>query len=109
MRISTTLRREGVVVKLEGRLAGPWVREAERVWRSAADRAVPVTVDLSDVTYADRTGRELLAAIHAHGTRLAATTLLTRAIVEEIAGMREAAPCGSAGGCDDRGRIADRK
>jgi len=35
------------VFQLEGRLAGPWVKELERCWRSAADtqQNIPVRVD----------------------------------------------------------------
>ena len=54
-----------VVFELAGRLAGPWVAELERFWRSAdAQERGAVCVDLSSVTFIDEGGQELLKTMH---------------------------------------------
>lgn len=74
------------MLRLEGRLAGPWVQEAERCWRTEIVATGPETieVDLNDVVYIDAPGRWLLSVMHRQGARLQATGCLTRAIVEEV-------------------------
>jgi ABC-type transporter Mla MlaB component len=70
---------------LEGKLAGPWVEEAERVWREAPPDAGRATlVRLVAVTFVDDAGRALLAEMHRGGAVLVAEGCMTRAIVEEI-------------------------
>jgi anti-anti-sigma regulatory factor len=72
--------------KLEGRLAGTWVRELEDCWKSAlaASRSA-VRLDLTEVVYVDAAGKEFLAARHAEGVELIASGCLMRHIVAEIA------------------------
>ena len=52
--------------QLEGKLAGPWVRELEDCWQSTRTRAnqrMPVLrLDLMGVTHIDAAGKEFLAA-----------------------------------------------
>jgi len=73
-------------LKLEGRLAGPWVGELERSWRAAKDdsRDKPVTVDLCEVTFVDAEGRKLLGWMYEQGARLRTFGCLAKGIVEEI-------------------------
>ncbi|MBZ5583065.1 MAG: hypothetical protein LAQ30_12850 [Acidobacteriia bacterium] len=72
---------------LEGRLAGPWVREAALCWETAqstiAGRAV--TVDLQDVEFVDADGEQLLAAMHRQGVTLRAACPMMAHLIEEIA------------------------
>jgi hypothetical protein len=72
--------------QLEGRLAGPWVREAEDCWqRARTSQRKPVRrVDLTGVTLIDAAGKALLAAAHAQGAELVASGCWMRAIVAEI-------------------------
>ena len=72
--------------QLEGRLAGPWVREAEHYWRGAAarQRKAVSRFDLTGVTWIDPAGKAFLAAAHAEGVGLVASGCLMRAIVAEI-------------------------
>jgi ABC-type transporter Mla MlaB component len=76
---------------LEGRLAGPWVREVELCWQTAqstvANRAV--TVDLRDVDFVDAAGERLLAAMHQQGAKLLTASPLTAHLVREITGEPE--------------------
>jgi len=73
-------------LKLEGRLAGPWVGELERSWRAVKDdsRDKPVMVDLCEVTFVDAEGRKLLSWMYEQGARLRTFGCLAKGIVEEI-------------------------
>lgn len=70
---------------LEGRVAGPWVDELDRVWNETAPRlgAKKLAIDLSDITYADSAGRSILRIIFSQsGAKLVAASLG----VEDLAG-----------------------
>src|SRR5262245_40817756 len=74
-----------LTVQLEGRLAGPWVRELKDCWQSSrASQRKPVLFDLTGVTFIDAAGKEFLAARHAEGAEFLARGCLTRAVVAEI-------------------------
>ena len=76
-----------LVFKLAGVLAGDWAVEFERCWREATNRssALRVSVDLTEVTYVDHTGKELLGLMLKDGVTLVARDILMKSIVEEIA------------------------
>ena len=81
--------------RLEGRLAGPWVRELENCWQSMlVSQRKPVLFDLTGVTFVDSAGKAFLAARHAQGAELVASGCLMRAVVAEIT----AAPIPDCGG-----------
>ena len=86
LRITITTRPDGVTILLEGRLAGPWVEELARCWKSlmAAQDGGSACVQLDAVTFVDAAGKELLRTIHEQGATLAASGCMTRAILEEI-------------------------
>ena len=72
--------------QLEGRLAGPWLRELEECWRStlARQRKPILRVDLTGVTFIDAAGQACLAALHRKGAEFVAADCLTKAVVDEI-------------------------
>jgi ABC-type transporter Mla MlaB component len=72
--------------QLEGRLAGPWVRELEACCQSAlaSPRKPVLRVDLTDVTFIDAAGQACLAALHRQGAEFVAADCLTKAVVAEI-------------------------
>ena len=83
----TVLDNSGLLTfRLEGRLAGPWVRELENCWQSTLmSQPKPVVrVDLTGVTFVDTAGKAFLAARHAQGAELVASGCLMRAVVAEI-------------------------
>ncbi len=86
--LKITLQSEAGVLfyQLEGKLAGPWVKELERCWRSAADtqQSYPVRVDLSAVTFIDGDGKALLGQMYKEGAELVASGCLNKCIVEEV-------------------------
>ena len=65
------------------------MQELETCWRQAlADRATgPVRVDLSEVTFVDPSGKQLLATMHGQGAELIASGCLMKAIVAEVVRM----------------------
>lgn len=80
----TTRREAGALIfQLEGKLAGPWVQELERCWRSAPDTRRSC-VDLSSVTFIDADGKALLGQMHREGAELMASGCLNKCIVEGI-------------------------
>ena len=93
IRISET--REGSKRRLlaEGTLSGDWVDVLEKCWLEAQTppNGKPMRIDLSEVTYVDNKGRELLARMIRDGVELRTTGVMTRAVIEEIT-AREASP-----------------
>lgn len=86
LRITIQESGQGSTFKLEGKIAGPWVRELEQSWTATA--AAPgraVIIDLSDVTFIDCAGKSLLARMHKSGATLIACSPLNQSIVDEIA------------------------
>jgi anti-anti-sigma regulatory factor len=91
LRITTHSDRESLTFQLEGKLAGPWVRELHAAWQHAlsGSRKPCIRVDLTGVTYVDAAGKEFLAATHAQGAELIAAGCLMRAVVAEVTGAPE--------------------
>ena len=86
LRITTETARFERTLRLEGRLAGPWVDELARTGGELrAERAGgSFRVDLDGVTFVSPSGKSLLRRIHQEGARLVAFGCMARAIVEEI-------------------------
>ena len=58
-----------VVLKLEGRLVGPWVDELRKiVWRTDGGRQ-GLEIDVEDLTFADDDGEKTLSWLHRMGAR----------------------------------------
>jgi hypothetical protein len=87
LRITTEEKPQGLTLRLEGRLEGPWMRVAVRSWRSVRDRSngKRLRVDLTDTTFISAAGKALLEEMYQHGAELIADDLMTKAIVDEIA------------------------
>jgi anti-anti-sigma regulatory factor len=76
----------GVIMKIEGKIAGPQVPELHRAWQNLALSLEQrkLLVDLRGVTHVDGTGRNLLADIHAKtGAEFLADTPLTKYFAED--------------------------
>ena len=86
LRITIHDEPEALTFQFEGRLAGPWVREAEecRQRTLASLRGRVVRFDLEGVTFIDAAGKAYLAAMHRLGAEFIAAGCLTTAIVAEI-------------------------
>lgn len=80
-----TTHDSSAMLTLEGRLAGPWVEELERVWGEFKDSARgAVVVDLTGVTFIEEEGKVLLSQMWRDGAKLLATGCCMRSIVEDI-------------------------
>ncbi len=86
LRITVHENPPALTFQLEGRLAGPWVRELEECWQSnlAHQRRPILSVDLTGVTFIDDAGKACLTAMHRQGAELVAADCLTKEIVAEI-------------------------
>lgn len=86
LKISVHEDSKGLNLTLEGRLAGPWIGEAERVWLALGGRAAgqPVVIDLSGVTFVEAEGERLLARMFEQGAELQAADVMNKAIIEQI-------------------------
>jgi hypothetical protein len=95
LRISVQNESGTVTFKLEGKLAGIWVRELEDCWHSIRDTVLNPNerFDLTDITYIDAAGKAFLAARHAEGAKLLATGCLMRAFTAEISGNAKSDTC----------------
>jgi anti-anti-sigma regulatory factor len=67
LRITFQDTAEAVEMRLEGRVAGPWASELDRVWAETAPRldSRKLIIDLHNVTYADASGKRVLSSIYA--------------------------------------------
>ena len=63
------------ILKLQGRLTGPWVEELKTCWRHAAAGEQQIEVVLHE---------RLLADMNWRGVELTAAGCMTKAIIEEI-------------------------
>jgi len=89
LRISVASGTDGTTVTVEGRIVGPWTEELGSCWRRIARSAVrPIRVSLDGVSFVDSGGKAVLWAMHVDGAILAASTVMMRAVVDDIAGSR---------------------
>lgn len=76
---------DGVVLKLEGRVKGPWVEELRKTWLTSSTLAVGETVriDLEAVSFVDERGRDLLLEMRREGVTLDGNSGFLRHLLEE--------------------------
>jgi|HubBroStandDraft_1064217.scaffolds.fasta_scaffold19527_2 hypothetical protein len=92
LRITIHETDDAMAIKLEGRIAGPWVAELGRAWAEAAPRlsSRKVLLDLCDVTYVDKHGEQALRSIYAQtGATLVTSAPSIQFLAGEIAGHHE--------------------
>jgi anti-anti-sigma regulatory factor len=83
-----------LLLEVEGRLAGPWVDELERSWETERRRTPSerILVRLSNVTFIDEAGKELLSRICRAGAKVEGSGCMVRAIIARITGALFPAP-----------------
>jgi hypothetical protein len=86
LKISVIDDEASVKLKLEGKLAGPWVEELRCCWLKeiSIDPRRSIVTDLTEVSFVDAAGEELLAEMCGHGVEFVSAGCLMRAIVQEI-------------------------
>lgn len=76
-----------VGITLEGRVAGPWVAELNRVWTETAPQlgSRTVSIDLRNVIFADPAGKKVLREIYSQThAKLIASSPWAQYLAEEI-------------------------
>jgi hypothetical protein len=86
--LKITIHNEGQASSfvVEGKLVGQWVKELEKCWESllATELSWAMVVNLTEVTFIDSEGKELLSRMRRQGARLVSAGCLMNAIVAEI-------------------------
>jgi len=79
---------KGLLLEVEGRLAGPWVGELKRCWESELERtaAAGIVVRLANVSFVDETGTDLLRKMFQAGAKLEGSGCMVRALIAQITG-----------------------
>lgn len=86
LRITHHTTGDDVVLKLEGSLAGPWVRELAACWHEAlsSEGHARLRVDLTDVSHVDAEGQDLMTLMYLAGARFVARGCVMPEILREI-------------------------
>jgi len=86
LRITVNTDPERPAIKLEGKLAGPWVDELLQTWNVVASNYSPkkILVDLSNVTFIDAEGKRLLWRICGEGSSFKTRGCVATYVVQEI-------------------------
>lgn len=88
LKITIETQTSGTHLKLEGDLAGSWVRDLEISWRRAARASAvlspPLYIDLAECSRVDDAGLYLLALLHLNGTHLVASGVAMTELVESL-------------------------
>jgi anti-anti-sigma regulatory factor len=93
LRITIQETGEAVEMRLEGRVAGPWASELDRVWVETAPQLAQkkLTIDLHNVTYADASGKQVLRTIYDQTRALFVTnTPWAQFLAEEVTANKAA-------------------
>ena len=87
LRVTVSSDLDLTTIRLEGKLAAAWVLEASKCAEEIVStvRAANVAVDLTAVTFVDRAGKSLLAALAKAGVRLISDDPVMDAIVNDVA------------------------
>ena len=97
LRITLEENPDAVVLKVEGRLAGPWVEELDRLWKEKAPAVAQkkVSLDLRGTTFADASGIGILKTIYSEtGAAILSGTPWTQYLAEEVA-SKNSQPAGT--------------
>lgn len=69
--------------KVEGRLAGRWVEELSRVASASLAESSRIVLDLSGLTFVDKSGLALLLALRARGVEMAGCSSFVASLLKE--------------------------
>lgn len=93
LRITVQTEAGKTLLKLDGKITGPWVKELESCWEMLrrVQAGKKLVVELTEVSFINSAGNLLLERMHREGAELLGEGPLTRSIVEEIEGRVTAA------------------
>jgi hypothetical protein len=89
LRITVEENKEAIVVKLEGRIVGPWAAELDRLWEKTLPTLASrrLSLDLRETTYADARGIRTLRTIYSQTqAAILTSTPWTQYLAEEVMG-----------------------
>jgi len=88
-----------------GQLAGPWVAELRNQWMLGREESprLPPLVDLSDVTFIDEAGEELLRTMHGQGATFVSRGVDTSYLLQNLTQSDGSELRRFLGQCGDRG------
>jgi hypothetical protein len=114
LRITPFVAKEKAILRLEGKLGGPWVSELTRVWKGAWRRTglKRVRVDLRALSFVDERGKDVLMTMRQDGAEFVANDPLISALLEEIEQSRQSLAGSSQQQLNKAGAVgsdADRK
>lgn len=90
LRVTTIPNPKSVVLKLEGKLIGPWVGVAEESWRALSEgTSCEIIVDLDEVISVDAPGLELLRTLQHQGARFHTDSIFARQLIDRVLGAQE--------------------
>ena len=85
MRVTISEDKDELVVKIDGRLVGPWASELESTWRALQLGSKKLSLDISEVLFVDDTGTQILKDIvNTTNCEIRASTPLTKDIADKI-------------------------
>jgi anti-anti-sigma regulatory factor len=87
LRITIEENAQAIVVKLEGRIVGPWAAELDRLWEQTLPTldSRKLSLDLRETTYADAGGIQVLRAIYSQTeAAILTSTPWTQYLAEEV-------------------------
>ncbi|PWT89793.1 MAG: hypothetical protein C5B55_10770 [Blastocatellia bacterium] len=86
IRITAKNESAGTRLLLEGKLSGASVSELEKCWHTNLANWTALLVDLTNISFIDDVGKELLIKMSSKGTKLVSRSLMTKCLIEEING-----------------------
>lgn len=91
LRITPLVAKEKAILRLEGKLSGPWVDELAKAWSGVWRRAglKRIRVDLRSLSFVDQRGKDVLMTMRQDGAEFVATDPLISALLEEIERRRQ--------------------
>jgi hypothetical protein len=81
-------RHSGEILKLEGKLQGPWVDEAHDAYAFSAAQPSRIRLDLSGLTFADEEGAALLRELIRSGGQVVGCSSYIAELLQLSAGSR---------------------
>ena len=84
IRITAQYESSATRLFLEGKLSGACVDELDKCWQEKCCGGDSLTVDLTNISFVDDHGKQLLARMHQSGIKLFSTSLMTKCVIDEI-------------------------
>jgi len=71
------------IIKVEGKLLGPWVAELNQACSAASNDGTAIQLDLSELTYLDQSGIRAIVALRRSGVRVVACSNIVAELLHE--------------------------